>query len=295
MSEEFMAARQRARRAFTSLTTVDDASIDLAQAALLIAAEEYPELDALSYLSRLEELAARVRVCLEEETFSPTNLPVPTNPAFHTLHALNAVLFDQEHFRGNRTHYYDPQNCFLNRVLERRLGIPLTLSLLYMEIGKRVGLQIEGIGMPFRFIVRCSAEGSSVYIDPYERGKFLSIADCRNRLKQIFKNEQDHDSMWLEPLSHKQILVRMLINLKHIYIHKKELLRALDACDRILLLNPSIPIELRDRGAINFQLKRYSRALHDLHAYLALSPHADDTQEVEQQIKLLHHLLAMMN
>ncbi len=288
-----MQARQRVRRAFTNLIGQEDASIDLARAALLIAAEEYPELDIAFYLDQLEILAQRVRLSLERDGRSGGGSLA--SQQMEILQALNSVLFEQEHFRGNRAHYNDPQNSFLNRVLERRLGIPLTLSLLYMEIGKRLGLQIEGIGMPFHFIVRCTVARTTIYIDPYEKGKFLTEEDCRLRLARVFKNTEHLDPHWLEPLSHKQLLIRMLTNLKHIYIQQGDFQRALTACDRILLLDPMLPIERRDRGVIHFQLKYYARALRDLTAYLELSPQADDVHEVKQQIKVIRQMIAMMN
>ncbi|HET8840353.1 MAG TPA: transglutaminase-like domain-containing protein [Ktedonobacteraceae bacterium] len=295
MSEEFKAARQRARREFTNLIAEEDAKIDLARLALLIAAEEYPGLDVEQHMAHLEELAACVRLLLKREEEQPARGLATANEYFDVLHALNTVLFEQEHFRGNRSNYYDPQNSFLNKVLERRLGIPITLSLLYMEVGKRLGLHIEGISLPFQFIVYCSFGETGIYIDPYERGKFLSEDDCRRRLLQIFKHEEDLEAHWLQPVDSKQVLVRLLDNLKHIYIHKGDFQRALQACDRILLLKPQIPIELRDRGVVHFQLKYYARALRDLSAYVELAPQAEDLQEVRQQIKLIRQMIAMMN
>lgn len=294
MSEEFMAARQRARQAFTSLITGDEAGLDLARAALLIAAEEYPGLDIDQYLGRLTELAGQVRLRLE--SVPATSFQGTRHECMETLRALNAVLFEQEHFRGSRVDYYNPQNSFLNRVLERRLGIPLTLSLVYIEVGKRLGLTLTGVGMPFHFIVRCTLPDQTfLYIDAYEKGKFLSAQDCRRRLVQIFKNPDDLDAHWLEPLSPKQLLVRLLTNLKHIYLHKNDYQRALTVCDRILLLNPQHPSELRDRGVVSFHLKRYSRALRDLNAYVELAPLADDLQEVKQQIQIIRQLISMLN
>lgn len=273
----------------------DDASIDLARAALLIAAEEYPTLDYDQYLARLEELAEQVRSRMINLDMQPANPPVTVNECFDVLHALNGVLFEQERFRGNRIDYYNPQNSFLNRVLERRLGIPLTLSLIYMEVGKRLGLQIAGIGMPFHFIVRCEFQEASIYIDPYEKGKFLSEQDCRERLGQIFKNQADFDPTWLEPLSSKQMLARMLTNLKNVYRHKGDFPRALMACDRILLINPLQATELHDRGVLHFHLKHYSRAIQDLSKYIELAPQTDNVEEVRQQIKMIRQLIAMMN
>ena len=290
-----MAARQRARLAFTALITADEADLDLGRAAFLIAAEEYPALDIDESLSRLDALANQVRFLLDSDEQQELQRPTTSNQGFNLLHALNRVLFEQEHFRGNRIDYYNPQNSFLNRVLERRLGIPLTLSLLYMEVGKRLGLGIEGIGMPFHFIVRCTFAETTIYVDPYEKGKFLTEEDCRKRLTQIFKHQEDVDPHWLEPLPAKQLLHRMLSNLKNIYLHKNDFQRALAVCDRILLLMPDLPLERRDRGVIHFHLKFYARALRDLHAYLELEPTAEDKQEVQQQIKLIRQTLAMLN
>ncbi len=290
-----MAARQRARLAFTTLITGDEASIDLARAALLIAAEEYPALDIDEYMVRLDDLATLVREHMESLEMQAVDTPATADECLDALRAMNGVLFARERFRGSRVDYYNPQNSFLNRVLERRLGIPLTLSLVYMEVGKRLGLRVEGIGMPFHFIVRCTLPETFIYIDPYEKGKFLSEQDCRQRLARVFKNQEDLDSIWLEPLSSKQMLVRMLDNLKHIYIHKGDYERALMACDRILLVNSALPIERRDRGVVHFHLKHYARAIHDLGAYLELAPQADDVEEIRQQIKVIRQLIAMMN
>lgn len=296
MSEEFMAARQRARQAFTNLISGDEASLDLGRAALLIAAEEYPGLDIEQYLERLEALAAQVRQDLAASPEQASGFSVTERACMEALHALNIVLFEQEHFRGSRADYYNPQNSFLNRVLERRLGIPLSLSLVYIEVGKRLGLSLAGIGMPFHFIVRCTLPGGAfLYIDPYEKGKFLSEQDCRRRLVQIFKDPADLDAHWLEPLSPKQLLVRMLTNLKQIYLHKNDYQRTLIVSDRILLLNPQNPSELRDHGLVSFHLKYYSRALRDLNAYIELAPHAEDLPEVKRQMNIIRQIIAMMN
>lgn len=291
-----MAARQRVRQAFMNSIAGDEASIDLARAALLIAAEEDPDLDIGRYLERLEGLAEQVRAHLVLTSDQADADPTTEHACLEILRAMNMVLFEQEHFRGSRVDYYNPQNSFLNRVLERRLGIPLSLSLLYMEVGKRLGLRLAGVGMPFHFIVHCALpEGAGLFIDPYEKGKFLSAPDCRRRLVQIFKDPANLDAHWLEPLPPKQILIRLLTNLKHIYLHKNDFQRALDVCDRILLLNPQLASDIRDRGVIAFHLKLYSRALRDLSTYLELTPQADDLSEVKQQIRVIRQIIAMMN
>ncbi len=291
-----MEARQRARQAFTNIITGDEANIDLARAALLIAAEEYPDLDIDQYLGRLDMLASQVQKHLAGSSEQAIGIPATEQACMETLRALNVVLFEQEHFRSSQVDYYNPQNSFLNRVLERRVGIPLSLSLVYIEVGTRLGLSLAGVGMPFHFIVRCTMpEGKCIYIDPYEKGKFLSAPDCRRRLVHIFKDPADLDARWLEPLGPKQLLVRMLSNLKQIYLQKNDYQRTLTVCDRILLLNPQHPSELRDHGLVSFHLKYYSRALRDLNAYIELAPQADDLREIRQQINVIRQIIAMMN
>ncbi len=283
--------QQAARRAFEALIAGEDAAIDLAQAALLIANEEYPHLNVTYYLARLDALALRVRELagvFESDT-------LPQLPREEVLEAINRVLFEQEHFHGNLDDYYDPRNSFLNDVLERQTGIPITLSLLYMEVGRRVGVQLEGIGLPFHFVVRCRLPDSMIYIDPYESGRFLSEQECRERVLRLLKGRASFNPRWLEPVTHRQFLVRLLNNLKHIYVQKEDFERALSICDRILLLTPAAAPERRDRGIIHLRLKHYSRALRDLNAYVKLAPEDEDIDEVIQQIKTIRQIMAMMN
>src|SRR5436309_684559 len=157
MAEESLnnTPQQRARRAFAALVEGDDTAIDLAQAALLIANEEYPDLDIMHYLAQLDALADRVRTQLDLSIPGILNQPLQETELFHALDVMNQVLFDQEDFRGNQKDYYNPCNSFLNDVLEKHIGIPISLSLIYMEVGRRLGIQLDGIGMPWHFIVRC--------------------------------------------------------------------------------------------------------------------------------------------
>src|SRR5712692_6814053 len=180
MPEEYL-PQQRARTAFVALITGSDADIDLAQAGLLIANEEYPDLDIAHYMAKLDSLAERVRGILGVSSSGGSFQSSPQSESLDVLVAINTVLFDQERFRGNQKEYYNPCNSFLNDVLERHTGIPITLSLIYIEIGKRLGVQIEGIGLPFHFVVRCRLPDGYVYIDPFEKGRFLTEEDCRER------------------------------------------------------------------------------------------------------------------
>jgi regulator of sirC expression with transglutaminase-like and TPR domain len=291
------AAQKRARRAFEALTSGEDAAIDLAMGALLIAAEEYPDLNIAHYLAQLDLLAQKVA---EEAGLPPsefqksTTLPPDINP-LQIVQAINKVLFEQERFHGNHADYYDPCNSFLNDVLERHKGIPITLSLIYMEVGKRLGLQIVGIGLPFHFIVRCDLPGSSMYIDPFERGRTLSEQDCRERIKRLFRGRIPFNPLWLEPVSNRQLLTRMLANLKNIYIRNGDYRRALSTCDRIVMLAPDTAIERKDRGIVHLHLKHYTRAIRDFNAYLELAPLADDAEDVRRQIKAIRQTIAMLN
>lgn len=294
MPEEYF-PQQRARTAFVALIAGNDADIDLARAALLIANEEYAELDLAHYVAQLDLLAERVREMLG---LSPSENPfqgASKSELIDVLVAINSVLFDQEHFRGAEKDYYNPCNSFLNDVLERHRGIPITLSLIYMEIGKRLGVQIEGVGLPLHFVVRCRLPDGAIYIDPYDGGRLLSEQECRELVNRMLRGKATFNPRWLEPVSNKQFLMRMLTNLKYIYLSKKDFARALSICDRILLLVPQAPIERRDRGIIHLHLKHHARALLDLKAYVELAPEADDVVEVRRQISAIRQIIAMMN
>ncbi len=288
-------ALQRTYRAFETLIAEEDAALDLAQAALLIASMEYPDLDMAYYLEQLDVLARRVRMvlALPEPDILP-QLPPQIEP-LAVIKALNRVLFCEEHFHGNVTDYRNPANSFFNKVLEEHRGIPITLSLLYMEVAKRVGIQIDGVGLPFHFLVRCHLSHGIIYIDPFENGQFLSERDCRELIRQKARGRIKFHAQWFEPVSHKRFLVRMLNNLKHIYLQAEDYTRALSICNLIILLLPDAAMEQRDRGVIHLQLKHYARALHDLTTYIESAPQAEDHDEILDYIKTIRQIMAMMN
>jgi len=287
--------QQRAFRAFETLVAGEDMAIDLSLAALLIANLEYPELDIAHYMAQLDSLAERVRALLGL-TGAGTLEKLPVNmDVSAVIAAMNTVLFGQEHFHGNTQDYYNSSNSFLNEVLERHTGIPIALSLLYMEVGRRVGVWFDGIGLPFHFVVGCRFQQKRIYIDPFESGRVLSEQECRRRVRQVIGKKDKIPTQWFEPVSRKFLLIRMLNNLKHIYLHSEDYARALRICDCILVLAPRSPQERRDRGVIYLQLKRYGRALSDLAAYLQLAPLAEDHDEIQRQVKMIRQILAMMN
>jgi regulator of sirC expression with transglutaminase-like and TPR domain len=288
-------AQQRTYRAFEALITGEDAAIDLAQASLLIASIAYPSLDSAYYLAQLDALARRVRaaLALPNPDLLP-QLPDDSDP-LSVIEAINRVLFEEEHFRGNEDDYHNPENSFLNIVLEQHTGIPISLSIIYMEVGRRVGLQIDGIGLPMHFVIRCHLTEGYIYIDPFHNGRLLTEQDCIALLRHIAGGRVKMNTAWFKPLTHRALLKRVLNNLKSVYIDSEDFEHALTICDLLVLLSPSSPIELRDRGILHFELKHYAHALHDLKAYTQLAPQAKDRYEILNHIKTIRQTIAMMN
>lgn len=285
-------AQEQAYRAFEALVADEQEIDDLAEAALLIAEIAYPGLDHAHYLAQLAALAQRARVMLGLTDDSPP----PEGEPLTVIHAINTILFEQEHFHGNASDYYNPANSFLNRVLEDRVGIPIALSALYMEVAKRVGIQLDGIGLPFHFVIaHRSPDGTTLYIDPFEQGRVMNEQECRVYIQRMAGRRIRFQAQWFEPMSYRMILVRMLNNLKNIYIRNAEYALALAVCDRLVLLLPAVAQERRDRGTIHLQLQHFSHALRDLKAYVKMAPHAEDRDEILEHIKIIRQTMEMMN
>lgn len=272
-------ARQRLAR----LLAQPDASVELAHAALLVAAEERPGLDVEHYRARLYELGltARERLAQDEDS-----TPVV---------ALNKFIFEELGFAGNQTDYYDPRNSLLSEVLDRRTGIPITLSIVYMEIGRRAGLHVEGIGLPGHFIVRArAARGESVLVDPFN-GRIIDVEDCQERLDTIYGGQAPLTEVHLHPVSTREILARLLRNLKGIYAQAGLYRRALSIIERILLVAPDAIEERRDRGALLAQLGHYSEAIIDVQAYLKRASNPPDAERVREELKNMQAQQARLN
>jgi regulator of sirC expression with transglutaminase-like and TPR domain len=271
-----------ARTRFQAL--LDQPVIPLDEAALAIAAEEYPGLDIASYLARLDALGALVR----------QRDPAPRRAA-GTLQAVRNVLFRELGFRGNEQSYYDPRNSYLNEVLERRLGIPISLSVLFMEVARRAGLVLEGVGFPGHFLVKLRPElGPEVFIDAYNGGEILSTEECLARFKSGVQG-REFDPRWLHGVSTRQILGRMLHNLKRSYVEQGDDVRAFWVIDRLLLLNPDSSDELRDRGLVAARLGLKPAAARDLATYLERVPTAADAGEIRELLSTLRSTPAMLN
>jgi regulator of sirC expression with transglutaminase-like and TPR domain len=287
---------------------------DLAIAALMIARVEYPALDAGPYLDRLDLYGDEARARVTGAVASPRATPAHVDPErYARVLALNDYLFGELHFAGNESAYEDPRNSFLNEVLDRRTGIPITLALLYMEVARRAGLQVEGINFPGHFLLRCPAPRGVPYaedliIDAFHRGALLSKEDCRKRVQHLFESDdlgRQGDVVEARLFVHAtkpQILARMLLNLKHTYVKMHSFPQARDVTELLLAVNPSAINELRDRGLMAYRLKDFSAALRDLQAYLQLSTRAGvddegraDHDQIWEYVKTLRRRMASLN
>jgi regulator of sirC expression with transglutaminase-like and TPR domain len=248
---------QGVRERFAELAGLPDEAIDLAEVALLIAAEAAPSLDVAHYLGELDALAEEARPRL-----------VGAASGAGRVVRLNEFLFEEKRFYGNVSAYGDVRNSFLNEVLERRTGIPITLAVVYMEVARRIGLRIDGVGFPGHFLCKHVGE-DEIIIDAFY-GQILSEADCAERLREVMGSQARFDRRYLATARKKEILARILRNLKQIYLDAKDYETALACSQRVLLLLPDEPLELRDRGLLYQQLECFGPALADLERFLEL-------------------------
>jgi regulator of sirC expression with transglutaminase-like and TPR domain len=283
--------------ALTDAASTPDA--DLAHPSLLIARLERPGLDPEPYIAQLDEMGAAARQAIER-----SGSPTSGHSAERCIAALNAYLFDTLGFQGNGDKYGDPRFSCLNEVLERRTGIPLTLSIVYLEVARRAGLRLDGVNFPGHFLVRCPEMASRhhLVIDPFHRGALLSEQQCRVLLRQHVGDEVRFSRSLLEPATRLQILLRMLSNLKRIYVNMRSFPQARNVTDLLLALNPSALHELRDRGLLSYHLNDLSAALRDLQAYLKLSGLSEtdkeeraDLEKVWEHVKTLRRRVAALN
>ncbi len=270
------------RKRLETLAGLPDSQIDVAEAALIIAQEEYPALNIGSYLARLDDLAAAAKARI------PSDLPVEEK-----IDKLNHFLFSERGFAGNQKDYYDPRNSFLNDVLDRRTGIPITLSVVYCELAGRLDMDVRGVSFPGHFLVRHVRE-PEVIIDPFF-GTTISQEECARRLEAIYGRSVPLDDRLMEPATPRQILVRILNNLKQIYKERDDFLRALRFAEQILILTPDAPREILERGLLYQRLECFASALRDIERYLELAPNdktasmiRDALPELRRQAALLH-------
>ena len=277
---------------FAQLLGGDDSRIDLARACLMIAQDAYPGLDVDRYLGEIERMAIRLRARMPQ-----------ANAAEEKVVALNQFLFDDLGYWGNTDDYYDPRNSYLNEVIDRKTGTPISLSILYMELGRRIGLPLEGVSFPGHFLVRLRLRGGTLVLDPFAGGTPQSEAELRERLQRVIPEgaaggvapvELPLDQ-FLEPASNRQILARVLRNLKGIYREKDKPERMLEVLNRMLVVAPDASSELRDRGYVYQRLECWRPALKDLRDYVEREPEAPDLDDVRVKLMELFALCARLN
>jgi regulator of sirC expression with transglutaminase-like and TPR domain len=251
--------------------------IDMARAALVIAKLEYPRLDPAPSLSRLRELGDQA---------AHATKPLAGAPARDVLATISHELYEKAGFAGNRAHYDDFRNSLLNVVLERRLGIPITLALVFMEVARQANVDVQGVGFPGRFLLRvpeADPDRRPLILDPYDHGRELGELDCRALLSEMMGEDSEYSPDLLRPCSSRQMLARMLNNLKRTYVEMRSFPQAYAATDMILAVDPTLLPELRDRGLLAYHLDDFPSALRDLEDYLRLNAWSEDSTRKERE------------
>lgn len=251
------------------LSALDVPGDDIAPAALLLPRLERPRFDPDPYLQRIEELGRRGRMHLEG-----------IESTRERVIALSALLFQTLAFTGKNVLFVDPRTHFIGDVLDRRIGIPIALSTVYIEVGRRAGLPLEGVGFPGHFLVRCrdSETGDLLVIDPFNRGVLLSERECLALLREQAGADARWSAALLAATDRRQMILRMLNNLKRAYVALRSFPQARRASNLLLALEPSNATERRDRGLLSYHLEDFSAALRDLERYLQTIPHASEAE-----------------
>jgi len=269
--------------------SAEEEAVPLTEAAIAIAQDNYPRLDLSQVQFELDRFAATLRARLPEDA-----------SMVHRLRSLNHYFYKELGFQGNRNDYYDPDNTYLNRVLERRRGIPISLAILYMEIGEQIGLPLRGVSFPGHFLVKLTVRTGDIFLDPYT-GQSLSREELEERLAQFLearKLEVRADLALIPAIQEapaRDILIRMLRNLKGIYHDRRDFERLLAVQQRLVILRPAAPEERRDRGLIYAQLECARAALDDLNYYLKQQPDAAESEEIRRTIAILKEANGRLN
>ena len=259
-----------------ALSALGDDEIPLLLAALLVARDEYPDLDIAAY----EALCDRY----EQELTPRIEALEGAQPR---LAAINRYLFDDLGFSGNQQDYYDPRNSYLNDVLDRKLGIPISLGVIQMELARRMGVPLEGVSFPGHFLVRLPVDGGLLVLDPYHKGRSIDAQELKLRARPHLGGNDIDDQQLLQilsPASHRAILARMLRNLKGLYAERETWDKALRCADRLVRLEPNGGDEVRDRGQLYARLGHWSAAREDFARYLHLRPEAADVDAVRNAL-----------
>lgn len=266
------AARQR----FRELASAPEEQIDLTEAALVIALEEYPSLAVEEYLGRIDSWSEAIRQRVDG-----------SRDVERIVEEINRFLFEQEGFHGEAGDYFDPRNAFLNEVLDRHAGLPIALSVVYIEISRRLGIAMAGVSLPGRFLVKVSGAWGELLIDPFDEGRVLTTLECQQIMNEVFGGGVQLREHHLRSVSRKDILGKMLAHLKSAYMSRHDLERAASSSDRLLILDDRDGYELRDRGVLAMQMHCYQEAIEYLERYLEVMPYADDRRSIRDQLEWL--------
>jgi regulator of sirC expression with transglutaminase-like and TPR domain len=265
-----------ARRRFVEIAHTPDAALDLVEASLVIDVEDNPTIEIGHYLGQVNDWSDAVRQRLEG-----------SRDVERIVEAINRLLFDEEGFHGENDDYYDPRSALLSETLERHAGLPMTLSVLYIEMSRRVGVEVSGVALPGRFLVKFSGAFGQIVVDPFDGGRVLSNIELQQLLDDVYGGGVRLREHHLRSFTAKEILARELAHLKSAYLARRDLPHAAASIDRLLILDGNDAWELRDRAAVAMQMHAYNTAIECFERYVALTPHADDGARVREQIAWL--------
>ncbi|HEX6178276.1 MAG TPA: tetratricopeptide repeat protein [Thermoanaerobaculia bacterium] len=265
-----------ARQRFREIALRPESHVDLVEASLVIALEDQPGLDIVPYLDQVGQWTHAVRGRLEG-----------SRDIERIVETVNRVLYDEEGFHGENNDYYDPRSALMNEALDRHAGLPMTLSILCMEISRRVGVEAAGVSLPGRFLVKFSGAFGQIVVDPFDGGRVLSAIELQKILDEMYGGGVRLREHHLRSFSPREVLARELAHLKSAYLAQHDLLRAAASIDRLLILDDRDSYEVRDRAVIAMQMHAYQQAIDFFERYLELTPHAEDSARIREQIAYL--------
>lgn len=263
---------------------IPDHRIDLGRAALVLAKLEYPELDVEAYVRQLDGFAQAIQPRLEGR-YDPDRV----------IAGINEVLFERLGFHGNERDYYDPRNSFLNAVIDRRTGIPITLAVIYLEVARRLGLPFYGVGLPGHFLVKYDDNRQVIYVDPFHNGNVLDEQGCRDLICTLQGLRVSLSLRDFGAVDNRYIVIRMLNNLRSIYLKSRQFRKAIGVLDALLTLLPTSAGEFRQRGWLHLETGQWGRARQDLETYVFLRPDAEDAKDIKKSLEGIRASIAMMN
>jgi regulator of sirC expression with transglutaminase-like and TPR domain len=265
-----------ARRRFQEIAGLPDPLLDLVEASLVIALEENPSLDLQHYMDEVRTWSEAVRARLEG-----------SRDVDRIVETINRLMFEEEGFHGENDDYYDPRSALLSEALERHAGLPIALSVLYLELSRRVGVEAAGVALPGRFLVKFTGPFGVLVIDPFDGGRVLSTVEMQKILDGMFGGGVKLREQHLRAYSPKEVLARELAQLKSAYLAQHDLPRAAASIDRLLILDDRDAYEVRDRATLAMQMHAYRQSIDLFERYLALMPSADDRSHVREQVAYL--------